>query len=67
MEVRFSKQAFKDIKNETKEIQESLLVLFDALSKGANLTMPVSRNIVNVPGLKELRVKDKKGIVRVFY
>ncbi len=29
--------------------------------------MPVSRQMSGHPGLKELRVRDSRGIVRVFY
>jgi len=67
MGLHFSKQVLKDIQNETTEIQEKLLILFQALKEGANLTMPVSRQISGYPGLKELRVRDARGIVRVFY
>ncbi|MFZ4405345.1 MAG: type II toxin-antitoxin system RelE/ParE family toxin [Pseudobdellovibrionaceae bacterium] len=44
-----------------------MLLLFKALEDGAILTMPVSRQMSGYPGLKELRVKDPRGIVRVFY
>lgn len=67
MGLIFSKQALKDIKDETKEIQEKLLILFQALEGGANLTMPVSRHMSGYSGLMELRVRDAGGIVRVFY
>jgi phage-related protein len=67
MALHFSKQVHKDIQDETKEVQEKLLILFQALEEGANLTMPVSRVMSGYPGLKELRVRDSRGIVRVFY
>lgn len=67
MGLRFSKQVYKDIQDETREIQEKLLILFQALEEGANLTMPGSRVMSGYPGLKELRVRDSRGIVRVFY
>lgn len=67
MGLTFSKQVLKDIQDETKEIQEKLLILFRALEEGANFTMPVSRHMSGYPGLKELRVRDSRGIVRVFY
>lgn len=67
MGLHFSKQVLKDIQDETKEIQEKLLILFRALEEGANLTMPVSKQMSGYPGLKELRVRDARGIVRVFY
>lgn len=67
MSLHFSKQVLKDIQDETKEIQEKLLILFGSLNEGANLTMPVSRQMSGYPGLKELRVRDARGIVRVFY
>lgn len=63
----FSKQVYKNIQDETKEIQEKLLILFQALEEGASLTMPFSRVMSGYPGLKELRVRDSRGIVRVFY
>ncbi|HEY8271604.1 MAG TPA: type II toxin-antitoxin system RelE/ParE family toxin [Pseudobdellovibrionaceae bacterium] len=67
MGLHLSKQVLKDIQGETKEIQEKLLILFRALEEGASLTMPVSRQMSGYPGLKELRVRDSRGIVRVFY
>lgn len=67
MALHFSKQVLKDIQDETKEIQEKLLILLRALKEGANLTMPVSRQMSGYPGLKELRIRDVRGIVRVFY
>ncbi len=67
MGLHFSKQVLKDIQDESKEMQEKLLILFKALEEGANLTMPVSRQMSGYPGLKELRVRDSRGIVRVFY
>ena len=67
MGLTFSKQVLKDIRDETKEMQEKLLILFRALEEGANLTMPVSRHMSGYPGLKELRIRDSQGIVRVFY
>jgi phage-related protein len=67
MGLHLSKQVYKDIQDETKEIQEKLLILFQALEVGANLTMPVSRVMSGYPGLKELRTRDSRGIVRVFY
>lgn len=67
MALHFSKQVLKDIEDETKEVQEKLLILFRSLEEGANLTMPVARQMSGYPGLKELRVRDARGIVRVFY
>ncbi len=47
------------------------LEIFDAivlLQTGANLSMPVSRNLASIrAGLHELRVRDRAGQVRVFY
>lgn len=67
MGLHFSKQVLRDIQDETKEIREKLLILFKALEEGANLTMPVARQMAGYPGLMELRVRDSRGIVRVFY
>ncbi len=67
MSLHFAKQVLKDIQAETKEIQEKLLIMFQAIEEGANLTMPVARQMSGYPGLKELRVRDARGIVRVFY
>lgn len=67
MGLHFSKQVLRDIEDETKEIQEKLLILFQSLREGANLTMPVARQMSGYPGLKELRVRDSRGIVRAFY
>ena len=50
MGLHFSKQVLKDIQHETKEIQEKLLILFRALEEGANLTMPVLRQMTDHPG-----------------
>lgn len=67
MALYFSKQVLKDVNDESKEVQEKLLILFQALEEGANLTMPVARPMAGYPGLKELRIRDQRGIVRVFY
>lgn len=67
MALIFGKQVEKDIASESKEIQTKLLILFKALEDGASLSMPVSRTMSGHLGLKELRVKDASGIVRVFY
>ena len=56
-------------------IQECSSVLqadfFDAinlLANGKNLSMPLSRSLANIhSGLHELRLKDRKGQIRVFY
>lgn len=38
------------------------------LADGTYLEMPLSRNLSNIyPGLRELRLKDRSGQVRVFY
>ena len=58
MGLTFSRQVLKDIQSETKEMQEKLLILFQALEAGANLSMPVARPITGFPGLKELRARD---------
>lgn len=67
MALIFAKQALKDIEGESKEIQQKLLILFKVLEDGASLSMPVSRPMQGYQGLKELRIKDFAGIVRVFY
>lgn len=67
MPIYLTKQVEKEIEAETKEIQEKLTVLFVQLNLGMNLSMPTSRSIVGHPGLKELRLRDIRGIVRVFY
>jgi len=65
--LHFSKQVLRNIEGETKEIQEKLLILFKALEEGQKLAMPVSRQLSAFSGLKELRIRDSRGIVRVFY
>ena len=67
MALIFSKQVEKDLQSESREIQTKLLILFKALEDGAVLSMPISRSMQGYPGLKELRVKDAAGIVRVFF
>lgn len=38
------------------------------LTDGAYLEMPLSRNLSSIsPGLRELRLKDRSGQVRIFY
>ncbi|MNK07449.1 hypothetical protein D3C87_253630 [compost metagenome] len=65
--VLFSKQVKKAIDGETADIQRKLGVLLRALVQGEILEMPESRSMVGYPGLKELRVRDVRGQVRVFY
>jgi len=45
-----------------------MLELFDLLMKGESIGMPVSRLMPTIAhGVHELRLKDKAGIIRVFY
>ena len=65
--LHFSKQVLKEIERETEEIKTKVSILFRALECGANLSMPVSRPMKGYPGLKELRIKDAAGVIRIFY
>lgn len=67
MRLRFTKQVVKDIQKETPAIREKLALLLSELSKGVSLTYPTSKNMTGYKGLKELRLTDRHGIVRVFY
>ncbi len=67
MKVLFASRAMGDIQEETVEIRDELQILFKSLSLGLNLKMPVARSISGFPGLRELRLRDAQGLVRVFY
>ena len=58
----------KELSKFPKEVLEDLLDALAKLSKGLNLSMPLSRPIPSIErGLHELRLKDKSGIYRAFY
>lgn len=68
MEIVVLKQAEKELKNGPKELMEDIYSLFDDLSQGMNLSMPISRPLPSIArGLHELRLSGKAGEFRIFY
>ncbi len=68
MEIVVLKQAQKELRRCPKEFKEDIYSLFEDLSKGKKLEMPISRSIANIaPGLNELRLSGMSGEMRVFY
>jgi phage-related protein len=68
MEIVVLKQAEKELKDGPKELMQDIYSLFDELSQGKTLGMPISRPLPSiVRGLHELRLSGKAGEFRVFY
>lgn len=68
MEIVVLKQAEKELKVGPKELMQDIYSLFDELSQGKSLGMPISRPLPSiVRGLHELRLSGKAGEFRVFY
>lgn len=68
MEIVVLKQAEKELKDGPKELMQDIYSLFDELSQGKSLGMPISRPLpLIVRGLHELRLSGKGGEFRVFY
>ena len=68
MEIVVLRQAEKELKDGPKELMQDIYSLFDELSQGKSLGMPISRPLPSiVSGLHELRLSGKGGEFRVFY
>lgn len=68
MEIVVLRQAEKELKDGPKELMQDIYSLFDELSQGKTLGMPISRPLPSiVRGLHELRLSGKGGEFRVFY
>jgi phage-related protein len=68
MEIVVLKQAEKELKDGPKELMQDIYSLFDELSQGRSLGMPISRPLPSiVRGLHELRLSGRGGEFRVFY
>ena len=68
MEIVVLKQAEKELREGPKELMEDIYSLFDDLSQGKSLGMPISRPLPSIAkGLHELRLSGKAGEFRVFY
>jgi phage-related protein len=68
MEIVVLRQAEKELKDGPKELMQDIYSLFDELSQGKSLGMPISRPLPSiVRGLHELRLSGKGGEFRVFY
>jgi phage-related protein len=68
MEIVVLRQAEKELKDWPKELMQDIYSLFDELSQGKSLGMPISRPLPSiVRGLHELRLSGKGGEFRVFY
>ncbi len=62
------KQAHKELLKLPKEIKEDIFSLFEELSNGKMLSMPISRPLPGIgKGLHELRLTSRSGEFRVFY
>ena len=68
LEVIILPQCEKELKTLSSDVIEDFLDAVSKLQDGLSLTMPLSRpmNSIHI-SLYELRLKDKKGIYRVFY
>ena len=68
MDIVVLKQAEKELKNGPKELMENVFSLFEELSQGKFLSMPISRPLPSIfKGLHELRLSGRAGEFRVFY
>lgn len=68
MEIVVLRQAEKELKEGPKELMQDIYSLFDELSQGKSLGMPISRPLPSiVRGLHELRLSGRGGEFRVFY
>ena len=68
MEIVVLRQAEKELKDGPKELMQDIYSLFDELSQGKSLGMPISKPLPSiVRGLHELRLSGKGGEFRVFY
>ena len=68
MQIVLIKQAEKELRDAPKEVLLNMYSLFDELSRGVSLRMPISRPLPSIyKGLHELRFSSKSGEYRVFY
>ncbi len=56
------------LQGQSLQIRTTFVESVALLADGTQLDMPTSRNLSNIhPGLRELRLKDRSGQIRVFY
>jgi len=68
MEIVVLKQAEKELKEGPKELMEDIYSLFEDLTFGKSLGMPISRPLPSIgKGVHELRLSSRSGEFRVFY
>ncbi len=68
MEVVVLKQAKKELLDAPKDVIMDVYSLFDDLTHGKKLGLPISRPLFSIAkGLHELRLSGKAGEFRVFY
>jgi phage-related protein len=68
VEIVVLKQAQKELRRCPKDFSEDIYSLFEDLSNGKKLEMPISRSLASIaPGLNELRLSGVSGELRVFY
>ncbi len=68
MDVLVLSQAEKELREAPKDLREDIYSLFDELSLGKSLGMPISTPLpVIAKGLHELRLSGRDGEFRVFY
>jgi phage-related protein len=68
MEIVILKQAKKELKDAPPDVIQDIFALFEDLSTGKMLSMPISRPLPSIAkGLHELRLSGERGEYRVFY
>ena len=68
MQIIVLKQAERELKNAPKDVLTDVFALFDDLTTGKKLSMPVSRPLPSIgKNLHELRLSGRAGEYRVFY
>ncbi len=68
MELILLKQALKELQDAPKDIVEDVFALFEDLTAGKLLSMPISRSLPSIAkNLHELRLSGRAGEYRVFY
>ncbi len=68
MEIVLLKQAEKELREAPRELREDIYSLFDDLTHGKSLGLPISRPLPSIAkGLHELRLSSRSGEFRIFY
>ncbi len=68
MKLLILKQVTREIEKEPQELKESVFGVFEKLSRGESIPMPLCRSLFSIlKGLYELRFSHRAGEYRVFY